>query len=241
MSDEAQTPEERYFAKLAEAKQIRAIIEAQMQTRAQASVLPPSPQVAQPDGYPLPGRSVAHPRGDKDFPWPGVVWGLVAVVAVVALVLKLSGHDAATTTSAAASSSVNSVLAAGPAAVGQQVSFQRADAAGTAMLNSAQRAATAQGPLASAPTNGSFLIVDVTITCSKGKVVANPLAFSVKDRQGYSYNPALGAVAQQVDSSDMAPGDTVRGQVAFDVPPGPMTLTMRTPLGDTLATWSIPG
>lgn len=86
---------------------------------------------------------------------------------------------------------------------------------------------------------GTVYSVDVTINCTSGSFSANPLEFTARTAAGDSSEAALGAVDNQIETTDVAAGQRLRGAVAFDMPKGskPALIVLSGPLGDQIATW----
>lgn len=171
---------------------------------------------------------------------------VLPAVAAAACLAVLTGCGPGTTATAvgtpsgapaAASSSPQQAKTFG---VGVPVGFTTPDGSGTVTVNSAARS-SAPDVFGQPPKHGSFLILDLTLAVSKGTATANPFGFTAQDAQSYTYQAAPGVAQQDIDSSNLSAGQTVRGQIAFDVPPGPVTVSWKTPLGQTIATWTIPG
>lgn len=168
----------------------------------------------------------------------------VTVLLLPAVLLALAGcGPAATTASSAGAPSAAASSAAAPPrtfAVGVPVDFTTPQGAGTVTVNSSSRS-SAPDVFGQPPQHGAFLIIDLTLSVRSGTATANPFGFTAQDAQSYTYQAAPGVAPQEIDSSDLTAGQSVRGQIAFDVPPGPVTVSWKTPLGDTIATWMIPG
>jgi hypothetical protein len=70
------------------------------------------------------------------------------------------------------------------------------------------------------PTEGNvFLVIEVIIenVSRDEKTPYNPFYFKVKDSQGFEYNVAMLAPDPSLKSGDLAKGEKVRGNVAFEV------------------------
>lgn len=161
---------------------------------------------------------------------------LPVLAACAAVALAGCGPGGTTATVAVGSSSAAAGRTFG---VGQPVAFTTSDGAGTVTVNGAQRS-TAPDVFGQPPKHGSFLILDLTLSVTRGTATANPFGFTAQDGQSYTYQAAPGVARQDIDSSNLSAGQSVRGEIAFDVPPGPVTVSWRTPLGSTVATWAIP-
>lgn len=90
------------------------------------------------------------------------------------------------------------------------------------------------------PVKGSLHQVTVTIQGVEGSMPVNPMYVSARAADGTSYKSALGAIDGQLDSTDISAGDTIKGNVAFDVTGDPIaTIRYEDPLGKQLASWSV--
>lgn len=96
------------------------------------------------------------------------------------------------------------------------------------------------GAFATAPKNGSYLLLDVLWETESGKTSSNPLYFSAKDGNGRKADMSLFA-DHQLGSGEVLPGDKARGNVAFDIAPGPATVMISDPLLREAARIQIPG
>lgn len=78
-----------------------------------------------------------------------------------------------------------------------------------------------------AAEGSTYLVLDVLIeTTDRDTAPYNPLYFSVKDADGFQYNSALIAPEPSLKSGDLARGDRVRGNLAFEVPSGTAGLVL---------------
>jgi len=85
-------------------------------------------------------------------------------------------------------------------------------------LNSAE--ASTEGQLATSPDEDMFLILDLTVVNNSSDEIAlsSLLSFSLKGSDSYEYDVALFVETKGSLDTTVAPGSTVRGQIAFDVP-----------------------
>ena len=85
-------------------------------------------------------------------------------------------------------------------------------------LNSAE--ASTEGQLATSPDEDMFLILDLTVVNNSSDEIAlsSLLSFSLKGSDSYEYDLALFVETKGSLDTTVAPGSTVRGQIAFDVP-----------------------
>ena len=86
---------------------------------------------------------------------------------------------------------------------------------------------------------GTMYAVDVAIVAESGTTVFNGSYFAARSQDGASIAPAVGAVKPAITSGQLAPGQTVVGPLAFDVPNGTSItqVVLRDPQGTTLAIW----
>jgi len=82
------------------------------------------------------------------------------------------------------------------------------------------------GPLDLTPSNGGYLVLDVLWETSTGVSSANPLYFRAKDGQGREGTFAIFGVPSQLGAGSVPVGDKSRGNVAFDIGPGPYTVSV---------------
>jgi hypothetical protein len=110
----------------------------------------------------------------------------------------------------------------------------------------AARLASQEVPPASRPTEfgdvrGALYAVTVTIKVTSGKVDANPLYFAARNAAGDSYDVALGATSDDLDSASVVAGQVLRGSVGFDVPRGQhiALVIYDDALGPQIASWRV--
>ena len=85
-------------------------------------------------------------------------------------------------------------------------------------LNSAE--ASTEGQLSTSPDEDIFLILDLTVVNNSSDEIAlsSIMSFSLKGSDSYEYDLALFVDTKGSLDTTVAPGSTVRGQIAFDVP-----------------------
>ena len=125
--------------------------------------------------------------------------------------------------------------------IGDSASWSGFGSGGTVTLNSVRRIASPESPTGTSPDNGSYLVADVTVEAADGTVSGNPLFWVVQSEDGTTYPADITALAAQIDSAQLQPGRQTRGEVAFDAPEGELLLDYRSPVGESLATFSIEG
>lgn len=136
--------------------------------------------------------------------------------------------------------------AAPPAPVGPavgapfSVKMGNGDVAKITIVSAVRPEAVTTTAFATAPKNGSYLLLDVLWETESGKTSSNPFYFSAKDANGRKADLSLFA-DNQLGSGEVLPGDKARGFVAFDIAPGAATVMISTPLMQEAARITIPG
>lgn len=102
----------------------------------------------------------------------------------------------------------------GMAGMGDTVTISNVDFT----LNSAE--ASTEGQLSTSPDEDIFLILDLTVVNNSSDEIAlsSIMSFSLKGSDSYEYDLALFVDTKGSLDTTVAPGSTVRGQIAFDVP-----------------------
>ena len=125
--------------------------------------------------------------------------------------------------------------------IGDSASWSGFGSGGTVTLNSVRRITSPELPTGTSPENGSYLVADVTVEAGDGTISGNPMFWVVQSEDGTTYPADITALASQIDSAQLQPGRQTRGEVAFDAPEGALLLDYRSPVGESLATFSIEG
>ena len=125
--------------------------------------------------------------------------------------------------------------------IGDSASWSGFGSGGTVTLNSVRRITSPESPTGTSPENGSYLVADVTVEAADGTVSGNPMFWVVQSEDGTTYPADITALAAPIDSAQMQPGRQTQGEVAFDAPEGTLLLDYRSPVGESLATFSIEG
>src|SRR3712207_4683565 len=125
--------------------------------------------------------------------------------------------------------------------IGDSASWSGFGSGGTVTLNSVRRIPSPESPNGTSPENGSYLVADVTVEAGDGTVSGNPVLWFVQSEDGTTYPADITALAAPIDSAQLQPGRQTRGEVAFDAPEGELLLDYRSPVGESLATFSIEG
>ena len=130
-------------------------------------------------------------------------------------------------------------------AVGETAEFDGGITTGTITLNGVRRIAEPEAEYSSAvPTNGSWLVIDVTVQVASrtdpGGALISSYDFTVQDPTGLVY-PSDSMALETSLSTEVLPGRQVRGEVAFDAPAGVLLLDWAPGLGTPLVTFEITG
>jgi hypothetical protein len=154
--------------------------------------------------------------------WPAII-SVLAIVVVAAVVVgaSLSARYADTH------------IARPAATVGQppppvssrddRIEFTTARGTGELILTSRTWTNAGSQP----PTSGSYLRVQIELVCHTGQVDYGPYNFEAFDQTGGLYElSAEGASEPLLAVGRLHAGETVRGELAFDVPRGEITLLM---------------
>ena len=95
----------------------------------------------------------------------------------------------------------------------------------------------------STPRSAAFsLLIDVEYTCTSGTCHYNPADWTVRAKDGRTYDDAdyeSGYSDQELDFGDLVKGAKARGLIVVDAPKGAMTLEYTSGYGAP-ATWTIP-
>lgn len=155
-----------------------------------------------------------------------------------------SAAGAAAAPAATAAPAASPAAAPAPAAPTVGVPFSvkmgNGDIAKITIVSAVRTDAVTTTAFATAPKNGSYLLLDVLWETEAGKTSSNPFYFSAKDANGRKADLSLFA-DNQLGSGDVLPGDKARGFIAFDIAPGASTVMISTPLMQEAARIQIPG
>jgi hypothetical protein len=91
------------------------------------------------------------------------------------------------------------------------------------------------------PTGGQYVGVDVAATGVRGSYKLNPYSFTLVDKAGHRYtevDSTLEPIEPAFPISTIKAGETVRGWISFDVPPGKYQVNLASYDGATLGQWS---
>jgi hypothetical protein len=88
---------------------------------------------------------------------------------------------------------------------------------------------------------GALYEVDVTVQGEAGSVPVNPTYFSASTEDATHVDSVFGAVDNDLNVSELPPGQHVAGQVVFDVPAAKNVtqILLSGPLGSEQAVWSV--
>lgn len=148
------------------------------------------------------------------------------------------------TTSTKVEASGSDALPSGVVGKALTVSLKTVDEVGATVavtINSAKRFTPPKTGYAAAATNGTYLLLDVTIVSKKGKVTYNPLYFKARGTDGQEYTPELmlSSSSKGMQSGELRSGQKVRGTIAFDAPKGEMEIDLTGVMFDDVASWQI--
>lgn len=135
-------------------------------------------------------------------------------------------------------------VAAAPAAPSVGVPFtvkmRNGDVARITIVSAVRTDTVTATAFATAPKNGTYLLLDVLWETEAGKTSSNPFYFSAKDASGRKADLSMFA-DNQLGSGEVLPGDKSRGFIAFDIAPGAATVMISDPLMQEAARIQIPG
>jgi hypothetical protein len=120
------------------------------------------------------------------------------------------------------------------------VKMRNGDVARITIVSAVRTDTVTATAFATAPKNGTYLLLDVLWETEAGKTSSNPFYFSAKDASGRKADLSMFA-DNQLGSGDVLPGDKSRGFVAFDIAPGEATVMISDPLMQEAARIQIPG
>ncbi|MGO4591566.1 DUF4352 domain-containing protein [Paenarthrobacter sp. 2TAF44] len=170
----------------------------------------------------------------------------LVVPAGVLLVGLLMGSCSSGSKPAEDSSPSASTTASAPAApaapevgVPFSVKMRNGNIARITVVSAVRADSVTTGAFATAPKNGTYLLLDVLWETESGKTSSNPLYFSAKDANGRKADMSLFA-DNQLGSGEILPGDKARGNIAFDIAPGAATVMISDPLLQEAARIQIP-
>ncbi len=194
----------------------------------------PAPGATRPIGPPLPdrsARSMARPTSRL----PTVIsLAVIFLVAVVVAAASLVAHFADTQVGAPVGRKqpISQITAQG-----DRSEFTTSEGSGQLILLRHFWLSSGQVP----PTSGSYLRVEVELTCTAGAVDYDPYNFQVFDQTGRLFETAIeGAGDAMLESGTLYPGERVRGTIAFDMPHSEATLLMSDDSNQTITALKVP-
>jgi hypothetical protein len=120
---------------------------------------------------------------------------------------------------------------------GDRIEFTTSDGSGQLILLRHSWITGGQVP----PTSGSYLRVEVELTCTSGSVDYDPYNFQVFDQTGRLFESAIeGAGDSMLESGTLHAGERVRGTIAFDMPRSEATLLMSDDANQTVTAIKVP-
>ena len=194
----------------------------------------PVPGDTPPIRLPPPGRS-ARSMAKPTSRLPTVIsLAVIFLVAVVVAAASLVANFADTQVRAPVSSKqpIPQITAQG-----DRIEFTTSEGSGELILLRHTWLSSGQVP----PSSGSYLRVEVELTCIAGAVDFDPYNFQVFDQTGRLFETALeGAGDAMLESGTLYPGDRVRGTIAFDMPHSEATLLMSDDSNQTVTALKVP-
>jgi FlaG/FlaF family flagellin (archaellin) len=194
----------------------------------------PAPGETPPIKPPLPARS-AKSMAKPTRRLPTVITvAVILVVAVIVTAASLVAHFADTQVRApvARKQPIPQVTAQS-----DRIEFTTSEGSGQLVLLRHSWLTTGQVP----PTSGSYLRVEVELTCTGGSVDYDPYNFQVFDQTGRLFETAIeGAGDSMLDTGTLRPGERVRGTIAFDMPHSEATLLMSDDANQTVTALKVP-
>ena len=176
-------------------------------------------------------RSMAKPASRL----PTVITvAVIFVVAVVVAAASLLAHVADTQGTAPVSS--RQPVPQIPAQ-GDRIEFTTSEGSGQLILLRHSWVTSGQVP----PASGSYLRVEVELTCTTGAVDFDPYNFQAFDQTGRLFETAIeGAADSMLETGTLHPGERVRGTIAFDMPQSEATLLMSDDSNQTVTALKVP-
>jgi hypothetical protein len=159
---------------------------------------------------------------------------VILLVAVVVAAASLVAHFADTQAGAPVSSTQPLPQIT---TQGDRIEFSTSEGSGQLILLTHSWLSSGQVP----PTSGSYLRIEVELTCTAGAVDYDPFNFQVFDQTGRLFETALeGAGTAMLETGTLYPGERVRGTIAFDMPQSEATLLMSDDSNHTVTALKVP-
>ncbi|HEX5906841.1 MAG TPA: DUF4352 domain-containing protein [Propionibacteriaceae bacterium] len=122
-------------------------------------------------------------------------------------------------------------------AQGDRIEFTTSEGSGQLILLRHSWVSSGQVP----PTSGSYLRVEIELTCTSGSVDYDPYNFQVFDQTGRLFETAIeGAGDAMLETGTLYAGERVRGTIAFDMPHSEATLLMSDDSNQTVTALKVP-
>jgi FlaG/FlaF family flagellin (archaellin) len=160
--------------------------------------------------------------------------GVILLVAIVVAVASFVAHFADTHVSAPVASRQPVPQFS---AQGDRIQFTTTEGSGQLILLRHSWVSHGQVP----PTSGSYLRVEVELTCDSGSVDYDPYNFQVFDQTGKLFETAIEGVGDSMlETGTLHAGERVRGTIAFDMPRSEATLLMSDDSNQTVTALKVP-
>lgn len=126
--------------------------------------------------------------------------------------------------------------------VGETVEVIVYDGAGAVTLVAVERKAAGADEYTDAPTNGNYVLLDISYEATEGELDYNLFDWSIRDADGRKYDASgsYDGYEPSLGSGTLSKGSKARGLVVIDAPAGPLTAEY-TPSSIAPATWVVPG
>jgi Domain of unknown function (DUF4352) len=195
----------------------------------------PAPDDTPPDGpYPPAPRPIAW-SATRASRIPAII--TAAAIFVVAAVVAIASYVAHFADTHVSPPVVSRQPVPDLSAQGDRIEFTTSDGSGQLILLSHSWVTDGQVQ----PTSGSYLRVEVELTCDSGLVDYDPYNFQVFDQTGRLFETAIeGAGDAMLESGTLRTGERVRGTIAFDMPRGEATLLMSDNTNQTITALKVP-
>ena len=188
---------------------------------------PVPPPSAGPSNHPGPPRP---PRSLR----PTVISVLIiALVAAVVAGASLFAYWGDTHVSAPARTPVAPLYSSPP----NRIDFDTAEGSGQLIMRARSWVSDGAVP----PLYGNYLRVEVELVCTAGEVDYDPYLFQAFDQSGQLFEMAAAGTGGRVLAvGTLAPGERIRGTIAFDMPRGEVTLLLSDDSDNTVTALRVP-
>jgi FlaG/FlaF family flagellin (archaellin) len=194
----------------------------------------PAPGEVRPIKPPLPARSAESMAKPTNRVPTVITVAVILLVAVVVAAASLVAHFADTQVKAPGTPEQPVPQLTTQA---DRIEFTTSEGSGQLVLLRHSWLSTGQVP----PTSGSYLRVEVELTCTAGSVNYDPYNFQVFDQTGRLFETAIeGAGDAMLEAGTLRPGGRVRGTIAFDMPHSEATLLMSDDANQTVTALKVP-